>query len=74
MITNFIKDRGGTRSGVERRKRQFIYLQKDRRSGRDRRAGNDRRQGICRYQFVDRLDAIKGCAADRSSHLGTKDN
>lgn len=56
MIANFIRDRGGTRSGIERRKRQFIYMQQDRRSGRDRRSGEDRRQGIGRYTVVERRD------------------
>ncbi|MGD8492971.1 MAG: hypothetical protein PVI38_02830 [Desulfobacterales bacterium] len=52
MMANVIKDRGGTRSGVERRKRQIIYIQRDRRSGHDRRSGSDRRQGIGSYIFT----------------------
>ena len=56
MITSPIRHRGGTRSGIERRKRQVLYMQKDLRSGQDRRSGRDRRQGIGRYTYVERRD------------------
>lgn len=43
-----IKDKGGTRSGIERR--QFFYSEHspERRSGKDRRTAVDRRSGLGR--------------------------
>jgi hypothetical protein len=38
-----IKDRGGTRSGIDRRKRSFHLYVPERKSGEDRRNGSDRR-------------------------------
>ena len=43
-----IKDRGGTRSGHDRRKNHQPYPGIERRSGRDRRKGLDRRSGLAR--------------------------
>ena len=39
-----IKDRGGTRSGRDRRERSFLLHIPERRSGKDRRNGSDRRR------------------------------
>ncbi len=43
-----IKDRGGTRSGLDRRQNDKFYDGPERRSGRDRRKGFDRRTGLAR--------------------------
>jgi hypothetical protein len=43
-----LKDRGGTRSGVDRRKFVYTAHLPERRSGRDRRKGFDRRSPIAR--------------------------
>ncbi|MEJ5357424.1 MAG: hypothetical protein WHT06_02015 [Desulfobacterales bacterium] len=47
-------DRGGTRSGEDRRKNDLPYDGNDRRSGRDRRRGFDRRSGIDRRRTPER--------------------
>ncbi len=49
-----VSDRGGTRSGGERRKRDLPYDGNERRSGRDRRRGFDRRSGIDRRRTPER--------------------
>lgn len=49
-----IKDNGGTRSGVDRRRSAADFDGDDRRSGRDRRRGFDRRSGIDRRRATDR--------------------
>ena len=59
MMVNQIRDRGGTRSGTDRRSRQIIYAKLDRRSGKDRRSGNDRRDGTGRYRYIERRDALR---------------
>ncbi len=41
-----VKDRGGTRSGTDRRQRASSAYKKERRKGEDRRSGFDRRRGI----------------------------
>ena len=48
------KDKGGTRSGIERR--QFIYTEciPERRSGKDRRKGFDRRSALGRRRGYER--------------------
>lgn len=48
------KDKGGTRSGIERR--QFVYTEHspERRSGKDRRMAIDRRNGLGRGRGDDR--------------------
>jgi len=60
MKKNFINDRGGTRSGNDRRKNNSIYLKLDRRIGRDRRSGNDRRQGSIHHHGIERRDIYRG--------------
>ena len=40
----FLKDNGGGRSGVDRRKSSSLNYPNDRRSGKDRRDGHDRRR------------------------------
>lgn len=50
----WLSDRGGTRSGEDRRKNDLPYDGNDRRSGRDRRRGFDRRSGIDRRRILDR--------------------
>ena len=49
-----IKDRGGTRSGQDRRQNHQPYAGIERRSGRDRRKGYDRRSGLARRRISDR--------------------
>jgi hypothetical protein len=49
-----IQDRGGSRSGRERRQKQAPCGGAERRSGRDRRRGFDRRCGIERRRSDDR--------------------
>ena len=49
-----IQDRGGSRSGRERRQKQEVYDGNDQRSGRDRRRGFDRRSGIERRRANER--------------------
>ena len=49
-----IKDRGGTRSGYDRRQNHQTYTGIERRSGRDRRKGFDRRSGLARRRISDR--------------------
>jgi hypothetical protein len=41
---DFIRDRGGTRSGTDRRKMSIAEYSPERRSGKDRRKGGDRRR------------------------------
>jgi hypothetical protein len=40
-----LRDNGGRRSGIERRKVSYFYHIPERRSGMDRRCGQDRRSG-----------------------------
>lgn len=68
-----IEDRGGSRSGLERRQKQKAFDGSDQRSGRDRRRGFDRRSGIERRranerrsdrlfrngEFIERRDAFR---------------
>lgn len=49
-----IEDRGGTRSGHDRRQNQKPHEGIERRSGRDRRKGFDRRSGLARRRISDR--------------------
>ena len=49
-----IKDNGGTRTGIDRRKSNQPYKGNERRSGKDRRNGVDRRSGIARRRTQDR--------------------
>lgn len=49
-----IQDRGGARSGRERRQHQEPYDGSEQRSGRDRRRGFDRRSGIERRRANER--------------------
>ena len=55
-----IKDRGGTRSGQDRRQNQKPYAGIEKRSGRDRRKGLDRRSGLARRRISDRRSE-NGC-------------
>ena len=49
-----IKDRGGSRSGHDRRQRNIDYKGPERRSGKNRRRGFDRRSGLARRRTPDR--------------------
>ena len=49
-----IEDKGGTRSGHDRRQNDQSYAGIERRSGRDRRKGFDRRSGLARRRISDR--------------------
>ena len=55
-----ITDKGGTRTGTDRRKSLQPYDGAEKRSGRDRRKGFDRRSGMARRRISDRKD-INGC-------------
>ena len=55
-----IKDRGGTRTGTDRRKGLQPYEGIERRSGRDRRTGLDRRSGLARRRTSDPTN-MNGC-------------
>lgn len=59
MLKNFISDNGGTRSGNERRQKNFIYLKPDRRTGMDRRSANDRREGLVKHKGIERRDIYR---------------
>jgi len=49
-----IEDKGGTRSGSDRRQDYAPHEGFERRSGRDRRKGFDRRSGLARRRIPDR--------------------
>jgi hypothetical protein len=49
-----IHDKGGTRSGQERRQKKEAFEGAEQRSGRDRRRGFDRRSNIERRRSIDR--------------------
>ncbi len=55
-----IKDRGGTRSGHDRRQNNQSYTGIERRSGRDRRKGFDRRSELARRRTPGRR-SDNGC-------------
>ena len=55
-----IQDKGGTRTGTDRRKSYQPYDGIERRSGRDRRKGFDRRSGLARRRTSDSKN-INGC-------------
>ena len=55
-----IKDKGGTRTGTDRRKKRQPFDGIERRSGRDRRTGFDRRSGLARRRTSNPGD-INGC-------------
>jgi hypothetical protein len=62
--TEVIKDRGGTRSGIDRRQKASTEFKNERRKGKDRRSGFDRRSGICRergknHQAIERRDQFR---------------
>jgi len=44
--TKALKDRGGTRSGVDRRRKHVKYDDIERRTGKERRSGVDRRKRL----------------------------
>lgn len=54
LVEEALPDRGGMRSGQERRKHDLPFEGHERRSGRDRRRGFDRRSGIDRRRAADR--------------------
>ncbi len=60
-----VSDRGGMRSGKERRKGDLPYEGNDRRSGRDRRRGFDRRSGIDRRRTPERRNERSLDSAER---------
>ncbi len=49
-----IKDRGGSRSGHDRRQHKVVYQGPERRSVKNRRKGFDRRSGLARRRTPDR--------------------
>ncbi|MGD2188074.1 MAG: hypothetical protein PVI71_18230 [Desulfobacterales bacterium] len=59
MKKNFINDKGGTRSGNDRRQKSMIYVKLDRRTGKDRRSGCDRREGSGHLIAYERRDVFR---------------
>ena len=55
-----IKDRGGTRSGIDRRQNHRAYTGLEKRSGQDRRSGVDRRSGLAKRRKP-RSQGKNGC-------------
>jgi hypothetical protein len=55
----FINDKGGTRSGNDRRQNNMLNVKLDRRAGRDRRSGNDRREGSIQHKGIERRDIYR---------------
>ena len=53
-----IKDRGGTRSGTDRRKFQYTVYILEKRSGKDRRIGTDRRSPLARRRGSERRASL----------------
>jgi hypothetical protein len=53
-----IKDQGGRRSGIDRRRFSYAGHIPERRSGKDRREGSDRRSGKDRRSGIDRRGAV----------------
>jgi hypothetical protein len=58
MIKNACEDRGGTRSGNERRQER-LPVSLNRRSEKDRRAGFDRRKRTGQRRFLERRDIFR---------------
>ena len=54
-------DKGGTRSGIERRQYVYTEFAPERRSGEDRRKDIDRRTGVGRRRGDDRRENQKVC-------------
>ncbi|MGD9179980.1 MAG: hypothetical protein PVF26_13620 [Desulfobacterales bacterium] len=65
MMKNFINDRGGTRSGNDRRQKNTIYVRLERRAGKDRRSGNDRREGSIQHYGIERRDIYRRKSQDK---------
>lgn len=59
MIEIFIEDRGGSRSGKDRRQQNAIFAGLDRRSGNDRRSGRDRRRDSIQQVGTERRDIYR---------------
>ena len=59
MYKYFISDKGGTRSGNDRRQKNLIYLKPDRRTGMDRRTTGDRREGSIKFRGIERRDIYR---------------
>jgi hypothetical protein len=59
MKKNIIKDKGGTRSGNDRRQKNMIYVRLDRRTGKERRSGGDRREGSGHLIALERRDVFR---------------
>ena len=58
MINNASNDRGGTRSGNERRQEKLSVILNGR-SGKERRSGFDRRIKVGQRRFVERRDIFR---------------
>ena len=58
MMNNGVNDRGGTRSGNERRQEKLPVILNGR-SGKERRSGFDRRIYIGQRRFVERRDIFR---------------
>ena len=56
---NLINDRGGTRSGIDRRQNPFLRHKIERRKIKDRRRGFDRRSGLGRRRDLNLERAIE---------------
>lgn len=64
-----IKDRGGSRSGIERRRKKSPSFGVEKRTGKDRRSGLDRRKGSGRKRLLE-----EGRGAERRDVFRQTDN
>jgi hypothetical protein len=63
-----LKDNGGRRLGIERRRFSYTHYIPERRFGNDRRSGRDRRSSIC-----SRMSTKRNADLDRVSAISSKD-
>ncbi len=57
-MTLEIKDNGGTRLGIDRRKFEYTAYAPERRSGKDRRKGFNRRSRMVRLRVSERRNSL----------------
>ncbi len=63
-----LKDNGGRRLGIERRRYSYTYYIPEKRFGNDRRSGQDRRSSIC-----SRMSTKRNAVLDKVSAISSKD-
>ena len=64
-----IKDRGGTRSGADRRQKSSPISKVDQRLGEDRRKGSDRRSSLGRKRNFKKGDGVERRTVFRKTNL-----